>query len=43
MNNLEELFIANAELAAELLQHMADNEIDSDYFEVYRHPAPLKE
>ncbi|EPB0603639.1 hypothetical protein ACQ909_000824 [Yersinia enterocolitica] len=34
MNNLEELFIANAELAAELLQHMADNEIDSDYFAV---------
>ncbi|HHS9302647.1 TPA: hypothetical protein ACTWJ0_001923, partial [Yersinia enterocolitica] len=27
-------FIANAELAAELLQHMADNEIDSDYFAV---------
>ncbi|EPC8046502.1 hypothetical protein ACR3GP_002899 [Yersinia enterocolitica] len=34
MNNIEELFIANAELAAELLQHMADNEIDSDYFAV---------
>lgn len=34
MNNLEELFIASAELAAELLQHMADNEIDSDYFAV---------
>lgn len=34
MNNIEELLIANAELAAELLQHMADNEIDSDYFAV---------
>lgn len=34
MNNLEELLIANAELAADLLKHMADNEIDSDYFAV---------
>ncbi|MDA5495970.1 hypothetical protein PGS50_22370, partial [Yersinia intermedia] len=34
MNNPVDLLIANAELAAGLLQHMADNEIDSDYFAV---------
>lgn len=34
MDNIEELLIANAELAADLLKHMADNEIDSDYFAV---------
>ncbi|MHA3345257.1 hypothetical protein [Yersinia pseudotuberculosis] len=34
MNNPADLLIANAELAAGLLQHMADNEIDSDYFAV---------
>ncbi len=34
MNNPVDLLIANAELAADLLQHMADNEIDSDYFAV---------
>ncbi|MDA5483088.1 hypothetical protein PGS49_20940 [Yersinia intermedia] len=34
MNNPVDLLIANAELAADLLQHMADDEIDSDYFAV---------
>ncbi|HHT5525405.1 TPA: hypothetical protein ACTY4H_005452, partial [Klebsiella pneumoniae] len=29
-----ELLIANGQLTADLLRHLADNEIDSDYFAV---------